>query len=138
MTRDTEYANTDLDLKSAVPFDRLNRELASKCRVLHYTHGDDGNWHSIVEASHGSDSRSRNAEMDIAAIIDAIRDLSSEAKAELRACHLRQFDIGFHCWDTWGFGHAVPNRIVHAIAEIDCSLSITLYPMRNPDGSPKE
>ena len=86
MTRDTEYATTDLDLEAAVPFDRLHRELEGKCCVLHYTRGDNGNWHSIVEASIDSDYRTRSAEMDIAAIIAVIRDLSPEAKAELSAC----------------------------------------------------
>jgi len=138
MTRDTEYATTDFDLEAAVPFDRLHRELESKCCVLHYTRGDNGNWHSIIQASTDSDYRTRDAEMDIAAIIAVIRDLSREAKAELSACHLRQFNIGFHCWDTWGFGHALPCETVRAIADANCSLAITLYPMRNSDGSPKE
>jgi hypothetical protein len=62
---ETEYANTDFDLKSQFPFDVLHDELAATCRVLHYTHGDYGNWHAIVEARHGEDSRKRDAEKDI-------------------------------------------------------------------------
>ena len=50
MATDTEYCNTDFDLKSETPFETLSRELERTCLVLHYTHGDDGHWHSIVES----------------------------------------------------------------------------------------
>lgn len=138
MARNTEYANTDFDLKSEMPFDTLHRELDAACHVLHYTRGDDGHWHSIVESSHEDESCNRNAEMDIAAIIKVIHVLSPAAKAELDACYLREFNIGFHCWDTWGYVHTVPPAIVRLVADTNCSLAVTLYPMRNPDGSPKE
>ena len=138
MATETEYANTDFDLKSATPFDTLQRELDQTCCVLHYTRGDDGHWHSIVESSHCDENRNRNAEMDIHAIIKAMRSLSPVAMAELNACCLREFNIGFHCWDTWAYVHALPNAIVRAIADADCSVAVTLYPMRNPDGTPKE
>lgn len=138
MESETEYANTDFDLKSATPFETLQRELDQTCCVLHYTHGDDGHWHSIVESSDCDENRSRNAEMDINAIIEAINSLSPVAMAELQACHLREFNIGFHCWDTWAYVHALPNAVVRAVADANCSLAVTLYPMRNPDGTPKE
>lgn len=138
MKSETEYANTDFDLKSATPFDTLQRELDKTCCVLHYTHGDDGHWHSIVESERCDDSSNRNAEMDIAAIINAMNMLSPIAKAELDACHLREFNIGFHCWDTWAYVHILPPAIVRLVADANCSIGMTLYPMRNPDGSPKE
>lgn len=137
MTSDTAYANTDFDLKSMTPFDTLNRELEKTCCVLHYTRGDDGHWHSIVESSHDDESCKRNAEMDIAAIIDAINALSADARAELDACYLREFNIGFHCWDTWAYVHSLPPIVVRSVADANCSIAITLYPMRNPDGIPK-
>ncbi|TWU35193.1 hypothetical protein Q31b_52890 [Novipirellula aureliae] len=138
MPSETEYANTDFDLKSATPFDTLQRELDESCCVLHYTHGGDGHWHSIVESSHEDESDNRNAELDIAAILEAVNRLSPVAKAELHACYLREFNIGFHCWDTWAYIHTLPNAIVRAIADANCSIAVTLYPMRNPDGTPKE
>jgi hypothetical protein len=135
---ETEYANTDFDLKSATPFDTLNRELEKTCCVLHYTRGDDGHWHSFVEALHEDVSCNRNAELDIAAIIDAINALSPEARKELDACYLREFNVGFHCWDTWAYVHTLPPGVVRSVADLNCSIAVTLYPMRSPDGTPKE
>lgn len=137
MATETEYANTDFDLKSTAPFDTLHRELDQACCVLHYTHGEDGHWHSIVESSHEDDSRNRNAAMDIAAIINALKGLSPAAKAEFDACYLREFNIGFECWDTWSYVHVLPQPIIRAVADANCSIAVTLYPMRNPDGTPK-
>lgn len=138
MTSKTEYANTDFDLKSTTPFDTLHRELQSSCWVLHYTYGPDGHWHAIVESSHGEESCDRNAEMDIAAIIGAINALSPTASAELDACYLREFNLGFECWDTWAYSHQLSQTIVRAVANANCSIAVTLYPMRNPGGTPRE
>lgn len=135
MASETEYANTDFDLKSAAPFETLQRELNASCCVLHYTHGDDGYWHAIVESSHEDETCNRKAEFDIAAILEAINGLSQAAKTELEACCLREFNIGFHCWDTWAYVHTLPSAIVRAIADVNCSIAVTLYPMRNPDGT---
>ena len=60
------------------------------------------------------------------------------ATAELASCCLREFNIGFHCWDTWAYVHTLASPVVQAVANADCSLAVTLYPMRDPDGSPKE
>jgi hypothetical protein len=138
MSSNTGYANTDFDLTSATPFDTLHQELAQSCWVLHYTHGPDGHWHAIVEASHGEESCNCNAEMDISAIISALNTLSPPAKAELDACYFREFNIGFECWDTWAYSHRLSQSIVRTVANANCSLAVTLYPMRNPDGTPRE
>lgn len=138
MTIETEYANTDFNLKSETSFDTLHRELDASCCVLHYTQEGDGHWHSIVESSHSEEASTRDAGIDILAIIDAINALSSTAKAEFNACYLREFNIGFHCADTWAYVHTLPPNIVRAVAEAGCSIAVTLYPMRNPDGTPKE
>ena len=136
---ETEYANTDFDLKSATPFDTLNRELAASCCVLHYySLGDDGTWSSIVESAHDEETASRNAEIDILAIIEALDGISPAAKAELDACSTREFNIGFHCWDTWSYAHNIPAAVVQAVATAGCSLAVTLYPMRKPDGTPRQ
>lgn len=136
---ETRYANTDLDLKSATAFDALNHELGQRCNVLHYTHGEDGHWYSIVETSHRSEEeRERRAANDIQAMIDAIHALSPIARAEFDACSIREFNIGFDCWDTWSYVHALPSAVVLAMADLGCSLAVTLYPMRNPDGTPKK
>ena len=133
MPSETEYANTDFDLKSAAPFDQLHREFERLCHVLHYTHGDDGHWHSTVESFHDDESCNRNAEMDIAAILNAMNALSPSARAELDSCYLREFNIGFHCRHTWAFVHALRPAVVRAIANANCSIAVTLYPMENSE-----
>ena len=139
MMAETRYTNTELDLKSATAFDALNRELGQRCNVLHYTHCEDGRWYSIVESAHwDEEERDRRAAQDILAMIDAIRALSPIARAEFDACSTREFNIGFDCWDTWSYVHALPSAVVLAVADLGCSLAVTLYPMRNPDGTPKE
>ncbi len=134
---DTEYANTDFDLKSETPFDTLNDELERACCVLHYTQDEDGHWFSIVEAVHEDDTSNRNAELDILEILDAINALSPAAKLEYDSCYLREFNLGFNCWDTWAYVHRLPHSVVKAVANAGCSLAVTLYPMRNPDGTLK-
>ena len=135
---DTRYITTDFDLKSKKSFDLLNCELDQTCCVLHYTCGEDGHWHSIVESSLDDGMSERDATVDILSMIDAITDLSSAAKAEFDAGYVREFNIGFHCWDTWSYTHAIPSSVVRAIADAGCSIAVTLYPMRNPDGTPRE
>jgi hypothetical protein len=135
---ETEYANTDFDLKSNTPFDTLHRELLGVCCVLQYAEGDDGRWHAIIEANHDDDSRDRIAAMDIGSILSALSSLSETAKEELAACCLREFNIGFHCGDSWAYVHQIPDTVVRSVAAASCSIAVTLYPMRNADGTPKE
>lgn len=137
MTHETQYVNTDFDLKSATSFDTLHRELDRTCSVLHYAQGEDGHWHAIVESAHDDECDSRTADMDIAALVAAINGLSPAAQAELHACYLREFNIGFHCWDTWAYQHSLSPATVRMVADAECSIAVTLYPMRNPDGTPK-
>lgn len=138
--RDTRYINTDFDLKSRSPFDSLRDELEASCLVLHYTVGEDGSWHSIVESSYPEDDHGhqRTAAMDIRLILDALEGLSDQARTELDNCCMREFNIGFDCWDTWSYMHSLPPEIIRDIASLSCTLAVTLYPMRDPDGKPKE
>ncbi|MGZ0173237.1 MAG: hypothetical protein ACKVHE_27225 [Planctomycetales bacterium] len=80
----------------------------------------------------------RDAATDILTIVEAINSLSLAVKEELDKCYLREFNIGFHCGDTWAYAHTLPTDIVRAVADAGCSIAVTLYPMRNPDGSVKE
>jgi hypothetical protein len=133
----TEYATTDFDLKSSAPFDTLHNELLESCCVLSYVGGDDGRWHAIVNAEHNDDYRNRDAAMDILCILNALNSLSRPAKEELDACCLREFNIGFHCGDSWGYVHQIPQTVVRAVSDMSCSIAVTLYPIRNADGTPK-
>ena len=134
---ESEYANTDFDLKSASSFDTLHEELSSRCLVLHYGQGDDGDFRACFESDHDGESKESGAERDIMLMVNAIRSLSDTATAELNACHLREFNIGFHCGDTWAFVHSVPHRVMSAASDVGCSLAVTLYPARHPDGTPR-
>ena len=87
--------------------------------------------------AHEDETSPRNAAMDIVAILDAIKALSPCARAELTSCYLREFNIGFDCWDTWGYVHVLPPAVVDAVAKAGCSIAVTLYPMRHADGTPK-
>lgn len=70
-------------------------------------------------------------------MVEAIVALSPTAKAEFDACYLSEFNIGFDCGDSWGFVHHLPLQVVQAAAEAGCSIAVTLYPTRNPDGTPR-
>lgn len=140
---ETEYANTDFDIKSKKSFDTLHRELDGSCCTLHYVHAVNGHWTASYESDHHSDSESNEdsvesgAARDILKLIKAIAALSPTAKAEFDACYLREFNIGFECGDSWAYIHQLPPHVVQAAAKADCSIAVTLYPMRNPDGTPK-
>jgi len=137
-TIETDYANTDFDLKSASSFDTLHRELSSLCCALYYTRSEEGHYHASYESDHNGNSTQTGAERDILLFTAAINSLSTDAKMELDACYLREFNIGFHCGDSWAFVHAIPHRAVNAASNAGCSLAVTLYPMRRPDGTPRE
>lgn len=136
MNVDTEYAATDFDLESRSPFDTLQRELADTCCLLHYSGGTDG-WSATVESNGGEDCTRSDAIADIRALLDAIEQLSSTARQELAECHRREFNLGFHCWDSWAFVQALPADLVRDVAQAGCSIAVTLYPMRHPDGTPR-
>lgn len=130
---DSEYANTDFDIRSATRFDALHAELSAACCMLHYSEAADGSWWASYEA----DQLNPDAATDIMAMLAVVESLSDAARAEFSACYMRDFNIGFHCWDSWAYNHALPASVVSAVARAGCSMSITLYPMRGPDGTPK-
>lgn len=137
MEIETEYATTDFELKSNTPFDTLAEELRFSCLELNYTHKEDGNWHACFEANHPGEYRDQSAAADILALIRAIESLSPTARSELNSCYLREFDIGFHCGDSWSYVHAIPAAVVDAVAKVGCSMAVTLYSMRKSDGTPR-
>ncbi|MGV3484232.1 MAG: hypothetical protein ACO1RT_07430 [Planctomycetaceae bacterium] len=130
---ESSYANTDFDLRSPKPFDGLNAELSDACCTLHYVEAQDGTWTASYEADRLNDS----ATNDILAFIDVLNRLSDAAKQELAECTVRDFNVGVHCWDTWAYNIGLPPSVVAAVANVGCSISFTLYPMRESDGTPK-
>ena len=131
---ESEYKNTDFDLKSNTPFDTLHNELKLSCIELHYTQSKDGNWHASYESNFDAHSLDFDEATNILLIIDALKALSKQAKAEFAACYLREFNLGFHCGDTWAFGHQISEAEVRSVAELECSIAVTHYPTRNSDG----
>lgn len=130
---DTNYANTDLDLLSPVAFDVLNAQLSALCCPLHYDETADGTWSACYEAN----QLNSDAPNDIGALLAAIAMLSDSATDQLAACTKRDFNVGFHCWDSWGYNYTFPLDLLTTVANAGFSISITLYPMRKTDGTPK-
>ena len=135
MKQETRYINTDLDLKSKTPFDTLHLELAKRCCILHYLNDDPGEWFLRLESL--EEETFTAAEHNIRSIVNVLSSLSAVAKAELSTCYFRDFNMGFYCGDTLAYSHELPASIVQAVAIAGCSISLTLYPMRDPDGTPK-
>ncbi|QDV23850.1 hypothetical protein [Aureliella helgolandensis] len=130
---ESSYANTDFDLRSSKPFDVLNAELSDACCILHYAESKDGTWSASYEADRLNDS----ATNDILAFIGVLDRLTEVAKQQLIECTTRDFNVGVNCWDTWGYNIGLSASTVSAVANVGCSISFTLYPMREPDGTPK-
>ena len=105
--------------------------------MLHYGSGDDGHYHASYESDHDDESTESGAERDILLIVDVLNSLSDTAKGELESCCLREFNVGFECGDSWAYVHSIPHYALAAIANAGCSLAVTLYPMRHPDGKPR-
>lgn len=128
----TEYINTDFELKSQTSFDALHLELKQEGYVLHYDN-EEGDWYLVFESVTSGGIDDRSAEQDILSIISLLCQLSSKAKSELAACYLREFNLGFNCGDIAAYSLSLSASTVRAIAEVDCSISVTLYPLHNPN-----
>ena len=134
-TLETIYTNTDFDLKSNGAFDELHAELSAKCLVLHYACGEDGIYTASYESDHDDTAELSGVERDISLMLAAVKSLSEPARIQFDGCHLREFNIGFECGDTWAFAYSLTQQTIDAVSAASCTLAVTLYPMRNPDGS---
>ena len=106
--------------------------------MLHYGCGDDGHYHASYESDCDGESTESGAARDILLIIDVLNSLSEVAKNELESCYLREFNVGFECGDSWAYLHSIPHNALAATVNAGCSLAVTLYPMRHPDGKPRK
>ncbi|GIW97274.1 MAG: hypothetical protein KatS3mg111_0607 [Pirellulaceae bacterium] len=127
MPGETRYLNTDLVLASKSPLTELCAEFGRKCCVLYHDQGDDGNWYATIE-SNATDNVS--AADDIQKMLSVIPTLSDTATEQWNGCHQRDINIGFDCGETWAYPHSLPPDVVRAVADVRCSLSVTLYPIR--------
>ena len=112
---ETEYINTDFDLESEHPFETLTKELTLSCYVLHYFQDDRSHWLARIESNCDHSLNKRDAATDILTIIKALNSLSEQAKKELAACYLREFNLGFNCGDAWAYSHQLPITVVQAV-----------------------
>lgn len=54
----------------------------------------------VFGASYEADRLNDDPNNDIRVILDVIARLSIEAKTQLAQCTVRDFNVGFHCWDS--------------------------------------
>lgn len=145
---ETRYIVTDLDLVSKEAFPRLQAELAASCELRSCDLGGDGRTYANIQERcpfgdrEPSDEEyaafeARGAVEEIESMLAAIRALSKEARAEWDACCKRDFNLGFECGDTWSFMHSLPPELLRAIGDVQASVTVTMYPMRDPQGRPR-
>jgi len=134
VTGNTRYINSDLVLASKNPINTLCVEFDRKCCVLYQQQDDDGNWHTTIESDTIDNA---SAADDIEKMLAIIPQLGEDARKQWDDCFSREINIGFDCGDTWAFPHSLPTNIVRAIADAECVLAITLYPIRDDDKTEK-
>ena len=127
-TGKTRYINSDLVLASKTAIDRLCDAFDHKCCVLYQQQDDDGNWHASIESDR---IENISAADDIQKMLEVIPQLGDDAREQWDNCFGREINIGFECGDTWAYPHSLPNSIVREIADAECTLAITLYPIRD-------
>jgi hypothetical protein len=128
------YCNTDLDLKSANDLTALAAEFDAKgLEVLHVTLGDDGLWHSIIEADEPWENpASREPERSIAQMLDVVESLDHALAMIWSRCTLREFNIGYDCGDEpWAFNQGLSHGLLSRIVTAGASIRVTLYPDRD-------
>ena len=127
MHGETRYLNTDLVLASQNSLAELCAEFERSCCVLYCGQDDDGDWRATIE-SDVTDNVSVSE--DIRRMLTALETLSGIAKKQWSGCYQRDLNAGFDCGETWAYPHSLPSDVVRMIADAGCSLSITLYPIR--------
>ena len=124
MQSQTLYRNTDLDLKSRSPLTALSSEFDRTCCLLHNQQDEDGNWHVTIESSFAENKAVAD---DIRAILSVLSTLTPDARKQWDSCYFRDFNLGFDCGNTSAYAHALSPDVVRAVADANCSISITLY-----------
>ncbi len=127
----TRYINTDLVLASRRPINLLCDEFERTCCVLYHQQEAEGDWRATIE-SDAIDNVS--AENDIQKMLSVVATFSAAAIQQWDNCYIRDINIGFDCGETWAYSHSLPDNIVRLVADVGCSLSVTLYPIRRDNG----
>lgn len=135
MQQQTQYLNTDLELRSHEHLTMLCHEFEETCCILNHFQADDGHWHATIESNLSENSC---ADLSIQAMLAVLHQLSAQAKRQWNNCYLRAFDLGFECGDTWAYPYALTAESIRLIAEANCSLSVTLYPFHANDAGTQQ
>ncbi|UJB70678.1 hypothetical protein HRE53_06315 [Acaryochloris sp. 'Moss Beach'] len=135
MQQKTQYLNTDLELRSHERLTMLCHEFEKTCCILNHIQADNEHWHATIESNLSGDSC---ADLAIQAILAVLPQLSAQAKRQWDNCYLREFDLGFECGDTWAYPYALTAESIRLIAEANCSLSVTLYPVLNSSAGARQ
>ncbi len=130
LNRLTRYLNTDLVLTSPAALTALSAEFDHSCCVLYEQQDDDGNWHLSVESNATENVAAAD---DIQKMLSVLAALSPAAKQQWDSCTQRDINIGFDCGDTWAYPHSLPHDALRMIVDAGCTLSLTLYPIRDED-----
>ena len=133
-SHETQYINTDLELRSNAPLLALHRELEQDCCILYYGAVDSKTWLLTAEANTPEVAFTPNyrPENHIRELLRVFSQLSKAAKMELRSCHTRMFDMGFSCGYSERDVYQLSPELIKAIAEANCSVMVTLYSAATP------
>ncbi|QDT56191.1 hypothetical protein Pan44_42430 [Caulifigura coniformis] len=94
MNGQTQYLNTDLDLRSSEDLKPLTSALEARgVPPLHVTQAENGLWYSILETA----VQFSAPEPNIAAMVEGIESLDRTATSIWDSCTQRDFNIGYDC-----------------------------------------
>lgn len=120
------YLNTDLDLISNTPFEKLTRFLNKFGSFeLHYGQEQNKKWFGRYEVL----SDYENPEQTLRQFLKIIDRLRGNELKEWRKCTRKIFDIGYDCGkEPWGFSNSLSNETIKKIGALGAEIKITIYP----------
>jgi hypothetical protein len=127
------YLNTDLDLFGEEPFDSIILELGGAATLLHYRREKrEGRvlWFACIEARNSRNQVNYSPQGDILSLINTVKTMNPQAKAEWLGLRRRDFNIGWEAQNIWPQEavFSLSSEIMKELAEINATLSVTLYP----------
>ena len=121
----THYINTDLDIYSSQDLNAIGDYLEELCCVLQCGWVDE-TFHLCLE------SNSDRAELNehISQLLEVIEALPVDMLAALKARQVFDFNIGIETNQCWAKNFRVTSANLSRIAQLNASVSVTLYPYR--------
>ncbi|MFH1778268.1 MAG: hypothetical protein ABH952_12060 [Candidatus Omnitrophota bacterium] len=121
-----EYLNTDLNIKSAKPFKKLNTFLTGKKLLsLHYgkVKGEWWGTYAICNPQYKTPKKT------IEIFLKELSQMGETIRKQWDQCNLKEFDIGYECGQKPGaFNNEIPKDILGKLIELDIGIRITIYP----------